>query len=541
MSVNEIPFNVEIMDTSPQRWRLMKPVRVLDIFEGGGVGNNFHEDGLFSTSIFGRVGSEERDKRFSFIDIRLPVFHPFIYKNLVKLKGLYRAIMAGRGYAIWDEREKDFVQSDEINGETGYHFFFKHWHKIVFKPTGSAQRDQRIQVVEKWKERAVTDKVPVIPAGLRDIQVEADGRTKMDEINDFYIRLIGISNTVSRNSATPVVDTSRWALQQALNTLYEHLESMVSGKKKFVQGNWARRKVFNGTRNVISSFDTAPSVLGDDGNFGPNHTIVGLYQTMKGVLPMTKYHILNGIARDIFNGVDGNARLINPKTLKPVTVKLKPEIVDRWTSRDGVEKLVNAFADQEMRSRPIEIEGMYLGLIYVGPDMTFRIFFDIDELPSHLSREHVHPLTWVEFFYLSQYNRWYTYGCYVTRYPVTGEGSTYPSWAYVKTTVKGERRRELDDNWEPMEGNEFLAREFPSRSEPVHYDTLAPHASRLGGLGADFDGDTSSANFVYSDEALEEIDRYLNSTIAYKAAKGGLKASPVVQTTKLVIRNMTGD
>lgn len=539
MSTNQIPFNVTVMNLTKDRLKTMKPVRVMDRFEPSS--ENFHEEGLYSTSIFGRIGSDERDQRFSYIDIGAYVFHPYIYNTMVKLKGLYRAIMSGRGYAVWDTEIKDFVQSDEVNGQTGFHFFMQHWRDIEFKKTGSVIRDKRIEVIEKYKDQAVTNKVLVLPAGLRELQFDDDGNMKEDEINTFYRRLIGISNVIGKNVDSPVIDTSRWSMQLAFNSLYKHLENLVAGKDKFIEGKWAKRKLYNGTRNVISTMDTAPEELGSINTITPNHTIVGLYETMKGVLPMTKYYVRTGIVADVFNTSEGSANLVNPKTWKQEQVRLSPTTVDRWTSNDGIEKIVNAFADKEMRSRIIDIEGYYLALIYLGPDGTFKVFHDIDELPENFSREYVYPLNYVEMFYLSQYHKWYQYGVYITRYPASASGSVYPSFPYVKTTIQGEVRRELDPNWQPLEGDEHIAREFPSRAKPVHMDSLVPHASRLAGLGADFDGDTASANFVYSDNAIAEVNQYLQSTKAYVDPNGGLRASPLVDTNEFVVANMTGD
>jgi hypothetical protein len=526
------------MKLTPERLSRMKPVKVLDIMEGGT--GNFHDDGLFSTSIFGRVGSDDRDSRFSYIDIRTPIFHPFLYKNLIKLKGLYRAIMSGKGFAIWDAKIKDFVQSDELNGKTGFHFFVSHWKEIEFKATGSNVRDVRVEMIERYKDNSMTDKILVLPAGLRDVQIQADGRFKENEINDFYRRLISLSNTIGRDGNSPIIDTARYSLQLAFNALYEYMEMLVSGKDKFIQKKWASRRVFNGTRNVISSMDTSPTEIGAINAIGPNDTVIGLYQTMKGVLPKVKYHIRHGVAAKVFNTVDGNARLINPKTLKSESVKVKPETVDRWMSNDGIEKVINAYSDPNMRSRPVMVEDRYMALIYLGPDMTFKIFFDIDELPQQLSREHVYPISYVELLYLSDYNGWYEYGVFITRYPVTGEESIYPSRSYVKTTIVGEVRMELDDNWE-RKGEGFIAREFPSRSHPIHLDSLVPHPSRLKGLNADFDGDTASANFVYTENSIKEVEAHLKTKKAYIDPRGGLRASAVTDTVGLVIRNMTGD
>jgi len=55
-----------------------------------------------------------------------------------------------------------------------------------------------------------------------------------------------------------------------------------------------------------------------------------------------------------------------------------------------------------------------------------------------------------------------------------------------------------------------------------------------------FDGDTASFNAVYTDEAVKEVQEYLNSKAAYVDPRGGLKASANVATVALVLRNMTG-
>ena len=73
----EIPFNIKILALTPDRLKAIRPVRALDIFEGSS--ENFHPDGLFSVEIFGRVGDERRNRRFSYVDIKVPVFHPVVY------------------------------------------------------------------------------------------------------------------------------------------------------------------------------------------------------------------------------------------------------------------------------------------------------------------------------------------------------------------------------------------------------------------------------------------------------------------------------
>ena len=45
---------------------------------------------------------------------------------------------------------------------------------------------------------------------------------------------------------------------------------------------------------------------------------------------------------------------------------------------------------------------------------------------------------------------------------------------------------------------------------------------------------------VYSDEAIEDIDKYLNSKKYYVASNGKLSFSSNTDTVKYVLQNMTG-
>lgn len=541
----DIPVNIKIMTLPVERLKTLKPTRVLDIFDGGG-NTNFHEEGLFSLSTFGRIGSTERDTRFSFIDLRTTIFHPFMYKALCQLKALYAGIMSGKAYAIWDEKEKDFVASDPLIGKTGYHFFINHWQDIDFKSTGSDIRDLRIKLIEKYKERALTKHVLIIPAGYRDVEIDDTGRVKQGEINEHYRALIGISNTISTgtsytNSDGRVIDNSRHSMQMAFNRVYDYLNGLLEGKGGFFQQKWGARRIFYGTRNVITAMDTSVSYLGAANAPGINDTVLGLYQVLKGALPIAKYHLLSGWLSTIFNGSEGNAQLVNQTTLKRETVKVSSDLIDKWTTTSGIEKVINSYKDAGNRHKPVLINDRYVGLVYRGPDATFKIFGDIDELPAEFDKADVHPVTLCELLYLSGYRRWNTLVAYGTRYPVTGSGSIYPSFVYAKTTVVSLSRRELGFDWKPL-GEEFTAHEYPVFDiKPVYIDSMVPHPSRLLLLGGDFDGDTMSSNILFTEEAIDEVHEYLSKAVAYVNPRGGLLASPIVETVERVLYNFTGD
>lgn len=481
----DVPFNVSILQLSEANIRGLKPVRSLDIFDGK---QNYHEDGLFSVSIFGKSGDINRSRRFSYIDIKAPIYHPAIFKAIIALKALYGEIISGTGYAVWNDEICDFERSDQINGNTGYYFFDKYWKQIKFKQTNSVERQQNILLIEKYKNNCMLDKIVVMPAGLRDIEIDNSGRVKKDEINNYYAKLLSISNTINTtilNNNTESLNLARNNMGRTYNELYETISSMIKGKKKLLLNKWASRRVFNGTRNVISAMDVTTEYLGQDGSIGFNDTVVGLYQALKVIMPIARYHIRNGFLSNVFTTVGAPVKLVDMQTNKMVMVTLPTKYYDYWLTDDGIEKIITSFSDINLRDKPIIINGYYLALIYKGPDNTFKIIQDIDDIPETRNKLDVHPITFSEFLYISCYRIINKYPIMVTRYPITGIGSIYPSYIHVKTTVKSEKRVELDDSWLEM-GKEYTAYEFPVTGSS-YINTMSPHPAKIGRLGADYD------------------------------------------------------
>ena len=532
-----VPFNIRILQLTPDKLKMIKPVTSLDIFDQTKV--NFHEEGLYSISIFGRVGDPLRSKRFSYINIKLPVFHPIIWRAIHRLKSLYTEIMEGTSYAVWDSDAKDFVKSTPVDGETGYAFFLRYWDRIQFATNESVTRQEAIALIKKYKDNAMTSRIVVMPAGLREVEYQGT-RVVEDEINDFYRRFLSISNTITENAvkhSPELLDRPRLSSQRAFNELYEYIEKMLEGKKKFILGKWASRKVFNSTRNVLTSMPTTITRLGDKNNADINTTTLGMFQAMRANLPITKYHLRTGFLSKVFQGPGTPVRLVNKKTLKVEELNIDSKYYDTFMTDEGLDKLVAAFADDNLRHQPVEIEGRYLGLVYKGPDATFKFLSDITELPAGRELKDCSPITLAELIYGSIYPTINKAKIFVTRYPITGMGSIYPSNMDVFTTVKSESRTELNDDWTPG-SEEMIAPKFPIRSE-AWFNTLSPNYMLISGLGADFDGDTGSGTTVYSKEGIEEIDKFFLSKQAYVDTNNKLYNTAAVELNSLVFWNMT--
>lgn len=534
-----LPFNVDILNLTPDRLKNLSPITSIEFFQS--ANGDLHDEGLFSIPIFGRVGSEERDERFAYIDVKLEILHPVIYHRLMQLKQMYKNIIGGSQHAIWDDKIKDFIPSDEVRGSTGYTFFMKHWRKIEFTKNDSLIRGLRIQLIEKFRSRATTSKILVMPAGLRDIERDDDGRVTVGDINSIYRKMISIASTIPDTEGMaddPVHDRARNMLQQSFNELYELIEKMLTGKKGFFQSKWASRGIWNSTRNVITAADLSAEYLGSPSAVRYTETIFGMHQASRMLLPIVIYSIKERFYESFAFG-DNKARLIDPKSLTSEIVDIAPASFDRWVTTDGLERVVSSYGEVSLRDKPVMIEGRYIALVYRGPDMTFKVFYDINDLPQNLSRKDVHPITLVELMYISMYDKWSNYYALTTRYPVTGQGSIFPASMRVRTTTVGEIRKELGDDWKPIDDDK-LAIEYPILPAESYLDSHVINSTRLKGMGGDFDGDQTSATAVMTDEAIDELRRHLKSKRAYADPRGGLKASSALPTIELVALNMLG-
>ncbi len=529
-------FNIELLITKKDKLKDMKPVSVMDIMISST--KNFHPDGLFSTEIFGMVGTEYRNRMFSYIDLRSTVFHPIIFRILLELKQLYGGILSGKKYAVWDAELKDFVQSNALEGDTGFAFFVEHFKDIEFTLTGSQKREVKIDFLELNKKEAMYDSLLVYPAGLRDYSYGDDGAPSEDEVNKLYRRVLGLSGLISQDiyKLDPLaINSTRYNLQLAVLEVYQYFEDLIEGKNKFILGKFVSRKTFNTTRNVITSMVTTADSVDDPRFVGYNETALGLLQTLRSTEPKSIFSLRDRYLSKIFEGPNAPATLVNSKTLRKETVMVDPKYYDSWMSPEGLEKTILRFANVELRHKELTIGKHYMALLYLDNDNNFKFIQGIEELKSGLSKDFVRPISFAELLYISIYDYHKKIPAFFTRYPVIEAGSVYPAYIHLRTTNDSEVRYELDDNWERLP---VPAAHFPKR-EAEFFDTMSVSASHLAPLGGDHDGDQLSEQPLLMDDSIEEIKNKLNDPGYYVDAMGGLLYSSAVDYVEQFIQSTT--
>lgn len=516
------PVNITIMDVATFiHERQVLPVTSSLTLEPST--NLYHSEGLYSETIFGSVGSPDRMLRFGYIELNTYIFNPKIFKLITQLGGIYKDIMSGTAYAVFDPVTKNFErvigdpQSTE-GADTGYSFFMRHFHELVFSTTESSKRDERIEVIEQYKNQALMNRYLVEPAGLRDITNDSSGRLVQDDVNKLYASLLLYTRSIPKGSQSVLYDSVRYQIQSKAQEIFEYIENFLDGKRGFIQGSFARRKVAMGTRNVITAAPFIAASPEDPQLLKTDDVMVGVYQTIKGLQPYTK-HVWNTLfVAPIFKTESvSQIALSDPKTGKLVYTSISPAVRDVWTSSEGVDKLINSFRNTDLRRKPVivtDVEGKDYALLLVYDEGdTVAFCRSIDDLesrwPTKIVRSKLRPITYIELFYLIAETISIGKHAIVTRYPVIEQGSSYVAEIHVVSTTPS-RSVEMINLLSP-ELPPMILKQYPVIGSP-YMDAMMVHPSKLAALGGDHDGDKVSCEYVWSRDANDECAAYLKTT-----------------------------
>ncbi|MBW6072849.1 hypothetical protein, partial [Pseudomonas aeruginosa] len=140
----------------------------------------------------------------------------------------------------------------------------------------------------------------------------------------------GVPEYFGPNDDLSIYDRKRTSMQLTALAIYNHYENLLSGKGGYIQQKWASRRVFNGTRNVISSLDTNAADLDQPNRPKFKDAVIGIYQAAVSVKPKTIYHLRNGVVGQVFDSLSTRVELINKKTLKLEWVNISNEEMDLW-------------------------------------------------------------------------------------------------------------------------------------------------------------------------------------------------------------------
>ncbi len=525
-------FNIDILAPTAQDIKTIGKITKLNIFS---TGHEFEPEGLFSTAIYGEIGSKERNTRFGYIDLGIKLLHPLVYQHAISLNTLYKDIIHGTVYAVFDEEIKDFVkvENDSItSGKTGLHFFLDHVEKLDLIKGQSDQRDFKIDMLKRYSTKDnLIQYLLVLPAGLRDYVIK-NGKPSEDEVNDKYRAMLSIaSNLINMNiSKSNLADYNAIIIrmQKIFLEIYLHFKTILSDKKGFIQDKWGKRAVKYGTRNVITPMTKLLHNMDGENKIGFNDTVVGLYQYVNGINPITKNKLNEVFISKLLDPNSDQAYLFNKDTLKPEPVALKPKTLREWTTFEGLDGILHKLGQDDIRYDGVRLDDHYPVLVRDKGD-NIDLYFPNDNIENVKG---LRPITYMELLYLTIYDIRKKYPATLTRYPVTGVGSTYLTNIHVKTSVI-DRTINLT-----MNGVTKSVYGYPKLNEKP-FNSVSPHYTRLGRLGGDHDGDTVSINFLMLDDPLEERDELFNDIKYYVSPNNQMTFSVAIDPVTLVMQTLT--
>lgn len=527
-------FNIELLTKFDPKAMMMRKVTNMNIFLPSST--TFDPNGLFSTEIFGNIGTQSRNTVLSYIDLHIGILHPMLYDAIISMKKYYEDIIAGKGYYRFDKVKGDFELADSTTGSTGYEFFIQSLPYIKFEDTGSDQRLYKIKLIQKYiSPEHLIDKWVVIPAGLREYTVSEDGKPSEDEINGMYRKILMASNLLLNIKITKdnisSVNAVRYKIQRTVNAVYDHIISLLNGKHKFIQGKWAKRGVMFGTRNVIAPSFAGNMDLDSEDSLNTNNTGVGIHQFVKSISPIIKNKLHTMFINKILNPNSNVAYLVDKETLQHKEVEIDIKKRDDWLSMSGLDSIIEKLGYDDLIKEPVSIDKYYMTLIYDGGDI-IKVINSKNDITSDMKPENIRPLTYGELFYIVAYDFESKYPAFITRYPVTGLGSIFPTWLKLKTTV---RDREV----EYINGmDRKVLKHYPILTDEYRRSMMID-VTRLAALGADFDGDVMSMVTVCTEESIKEIKDKLNDPNYYLSSDNSMVYSSNNGVIEVVLKHLT--
>ena len=228
--------------------RSLVPITSADLFARPG---EFNSDGLFSERIFGPLGSQERRKSFSFINLYTHVIHPSALKILIQLNRKIEKFISTEQLFSVDETGN--LVPDE-SGVTGLVNFIELFPKIKFRGD-TPTRESLIKVIqESYKDGTLfIDKIPVIPPDFRNAYQDQDGNWVVDSLNDIYQSIIRKTFQVrSVGSSGVLFDLLSYGVQTSILDHDSYIRTKVEKKNGLIRSQMLGKRIDFSGRAVIT-------------------------------------------------------------------------------------------------------------------------------------------------------------------------------------------------------------------------------------------------------------------------------------------------
>lgn len=511
-------------------------------------------DGLLSNEIFG-ITKDDRTTIFAYIDLAGEYFlHPLAYKIWSRLDSNVKLCVYEMDTFVYDP-EKGKLKSDP-KGDTGLKFLMKLIKTVDFKKTGSSKREVKINFLEKYREKLFMKDVVVIPAGMRDVNTEADGKVGVGEINKLYNAIVRDAKALQESDdyGLSLNGTLRGRIQDNIVKIYNWFifgrdpltgaDAQASGlsRKLGLIRRAGMKKSFDwGSRLVICTQNLRKEKLSD---LDVDLDSIGLplAAVCANLFPYMLYWIRNWFSN----------RLSDVQTLtvyNTKTKKLEQTKIDSWQtvySDERIKKEIGRFM-HGMSNRFVPIEAP---IINPAKGTNYYLQFKGYNVPNEdiakklindqMSKESFHlnsrPLTWCDLIYMAAMEVTKDKMTLITRFPMDSYYNQFPAKIKVISTIETEPILVWNTFYKKYP--KITLADINQNSSNHFVDVALPNNVRLGSIGGDFDGDTVSSKVPYSIEANDELYKAINAKIHY-IGFGGINKMETSHEGAQAIYNIT--
>lgn len=493
-------------------------------------------DGLLSNEIFG-ITKDDRTTIFAYIDLAGEYFlHPLAYKIWSRLDSNVKLCVYEMDTFVYDP-EKGKLKSDP-KGETGLKFLMKLIKTVDFKKTGSSKREVKINFLEKYREKLFMKDVVVIPAGMRDVNTEADGKVGVGEINKLYNAVVRDAKALQESDdyGLSLNGTLRGRIQDNIVKIYNWFifgrdpltgaDAQASGlsRKLGLIRRAGMKKSFDwGSRLVICTQNLRKEKI-EDFDIDLDSAGLPLAAVCANLFPYMLYWIRNWFS----NRLSDVQSLVVYNTK---TKKLEQTKIDSWQvvySDERIKKEIGRFM-HGMSNRFVPIEAPIINptrgtkyyLQFKGynvPNEEIAKKLMNDEMSKESFHLNSRPLTWCDLIYMAAEEVIKDKMTLITRFPIDSYYNQFPAKIRLISTIETEPI---------LVWNTFYKKYPKIRLEDInknssnHFvDVALINNVRLGSIVGDFDGDTVSSKVPYSIEANDELYKVINSKIHYIGFSG---------------------
>jgi len=228
---------------------------------------------FYDASIFG-FSSREIFDQFAYIKLEEPVLHPFVYKNIGSLGGLFnKCVNKAIKCNIVNGVLEDADASKGSSGGNGVSFLINNWDKINFNKYKNDKNKDFVDLLQQDKKLIIIDKIPVIPIGYRNYS-NKHGMVEEDEITDIYKKIVNINESKDwikdldkneQNEFEQVIQSiykntsKKEYVQRYIQTLYEYFLDKLNSKDGFFNASLFGKRVDNVARYVANAQPDIPA------------------------------------------------------------------------------------------------------------------------------------------------------------------------------------------------------------------------------------------------------------------------------------------